>query len=177
MEQLAKDFPKSQHLFIYTREAHPGEAHGPHRTFEDKRESALKMARHEGIARRMLVDDLDGTVHRAYGCLPNMSFVIARRGRLAFRASWTDARMLRLVLTQMQHEKDAGRGFARMLPYHVEWQPMRPTDRKAFLLGLRNSGGERAVQEYIDEIGQLRGEGERAALNKVLTKLNAESEV
>lgn len=43
-----------------------------------------------GIRRPILVDDLDGTAHRAYGGLPNMTWVIKRGGAIAM-ASWTVA--------------------------------------------------------------------------------------
>jgi hypothetical protein len=34
------------------------------------------------------VDTVDGTVHRAYGPLPNSVYLIDRTGRVAFRALW-----------------------------------------------------------------------------------------
>ena len=52
-------------MFIYTREAHPGENVGHHDSFERKLACAKLLAEEAGIGRDILVDDLDGTVHRA----------------------------------------------------------------------------------------------------------------
>ena len=41
-----------------------------------------------GISRDILVDDLAGRVHRAYGLMPNMTWVIDRGGRVAYKADW-----------------------------------------------------------------------------------------
>ena len=38
----------------------------------------------------MVVDDLDGTMHRAYGTLPNMVYILDRAGRVVYKAMWTD---------------------------------------------------------------------------------------
>ena len=72
-------------MFIYSREAHPGEDVPHHDSFEDKLASARLLAEETGIRRDILVDDLDGTVHRAYGLMPNMTWVIGRGGRVAYK--------------------------------------------------------------------------------------------
>jgi len=46
------------------------------------RDACARLLREEtGIGRDILVDDLAGTVHRAYGLMPNMTWVIDRGGR------------------------------------------------------------------------------------------------
>ena len=62
-------------MFIYTREAHPGENVPCHDSFERKLASAKLLAEEAGIRRDILVDDLEGTVHRAYGLMPNLSLI------------------------------------------------------------------------------------------------------
>ena len=78
-------------MFVYTREAHPGENVPCHDSFGRKLACARLLREQAGIGREILVDDLAGTVHRAYGLMPNMTWVIARGGRIAYKANWTSA--------------------------------------------------------------------------------------
>jgi len=77
-------------LFLYTREAHPGENYPAHRSFEQKLSHARAFKAEFKIERPILVDDLVGTAHKLYGSLPNMTYLIGRSGRVLFRADWTD---------------------------------------------------------------------------------------
>ena len=76
-------------MFIYTREAHPGENVPHHDSFEGKLACAALLRDESGIGRDILVDDLAGTVHRAYGLMPDLTWVIDRSGRVAYKANWT----------------------------------------------------------------------------------------
>lgn len=88
MERLALEHRAAQFLVIAIREAHPGEISAPHETLAQKRQAARRLALEEGIRRRVLVDDLEGSVHRAYGGAWNPVYVIAADGRVAFRRAW-----------------------------------------------------------------------------------------
>jgi hypothetical protein len=59
--------PATPRVFIYTREPHPGENVGHHDSFGRKLACARLLAEEAGIGRDILVDDLDGGVHRATG--------------------------------------------------------------------------------------------------------------
>ena len=144
-------------VFLYTREAHPGERYGHHASFDQKLEHARAMVSRWNIARPMLVDDLAGTVHRAYGKLPNMTYIVARGGAIIYRANWTDPRTIRLALEQMRFETTQ-RSEHRVAPYFVEWSPARVNDREPFLAALRADAGERAVTEFIDASEKTYGE-------------------
>ncbi len=65
------------------------------------------MRRRWGIERSMLVDNLEGDVHRAYGTLPNMTYIMAAGGNIIYRAAWTDERTIRLALDQVPYERKA----------------------------------------------------------------------
>jgi len=106
------------------------------------------MAKRFGITRRMLVDDLEGAVHRAYGSLPNMSYIV-HRGIVVYRADWTDVRTISMALDQLVFQWGAIRSKRRMNPYYLEWAPMRETDMGPFLTLLLEIAGTRAVDEYI----------------------------
>ena len=136
-------------MFVYTREAHPGESAPAHRTMDDKMAMARRFVERWGVERRMLVDALDGPLHRAYGTLPNMSYLVRRGGRLAFKSNWTDASTIRVALEQMLVEQATAAAGQRLTPYTVEWQAMRANDLEAFMSGLLDAG-PRAVVEFID---------------------------
>ncbi len=100
------------------------------------------------IKRPMLVDDIEGAVHRAYGTLPNMTYILNTGGTILYRASWTDERTIRMALDQILFERTQRRSGTRITPYYVEWLPQRVNDREAFVEGLLKIG-DRAVEEFI----------------------------
>lgn len=86
---------------IYVREPHPGENYGPHRTWEQKLRFAQDCREQDGVQTRLLVDDLEGTVHCLYGSMPNMIYVVDKNGRIAYKAMWTDHEEIAEVLTNL----------------------------------------------------------------------------
>jgi peroxiredoxin len=76
-------------LFVYVREAHPGERIPAHSSMEEKRQAAEMLREEEEIEIPIIVDELRGPIHRKYGKLPNSTFIIDKSGRIAFRALWT----------------------------------------------------------------------------------------
>jgi hypothetical protein len=99
---------RAQWLSVYVREAHPGEHLQPHRTKEQKREQASRLRTDEGVAWPILVDDLNGTTHVAYGLLPNPVFLIDADGRVAFRGDYSHGPTLRRALDHLVEQ--GGRG-------------------------------------------------------------------
>ena len=49
----------------------------------------------------MLVDDLQGAVHIAYGSLPNMVYIIDKSGKIVYKAMWTDHEEIASVLANL----------------------------------------------------------------------------
>lgn len=139
-------------VFVYTREAHPGERY-PHLTsMEQKLRHARDMVARDRIERPMLVDDLAGTTHHAYGRLPNMSWIVGGGGRVLYRASWTDAANLGFVLDQIVGWREERRGGAVHRPFYIEWEGSVVADRQRFVEVLWETAGPRAVSEYIDAV-------------------------
>ncbi len=93
---------------VYVREAHPGERYPAPASVAEKRAHARDFQRLEGIPWPVLVDDLAGTVHRAYGELPNAAYVIDAEGRVAFKDQWASAPALRTALDALLER--GGRG-------------------------------------------------------------------
>ena len=72
MEDLASRYADRavRSVFIYTREAHPGENYRHHESMEDKRAVARAFVEHSNVKREILLDDLEGSAHRTYGPCP-----------------------------------------------------------------------------------------------------------
>jgi hypothetical protein len=103
------------------------------------------------------VDDLDGTVHRAYGLLPNMSWVLDRGGTILYKAMWTSASHIGDFLER----RAAGpRGPASSTFYAEQLAPV-VRDRAAFQRGLERNG-PRAATEFA-HAEQIWAERARAA--------------
>lgn len=90
----------AQWLLVYVREAHPGESMRAHHTFDQKREQARRLRDQEHIPWPVLVDQLDGSVHQAYGSLPNHIFLLDNEGRVAFRGAMAHAPSLRRAIEE-----------------------------------------------------------------------------
>ena len=81
-----------QFFIVYAREAHPGENYPHHNSAEQKLAHAQKLRELEQIREiSILVDDFSGAMHRAYGSLPNMIYLIDRDGVVVYKSDWSDA--------------------------------------------------------------------------------------
>lgn len=111
-----------------------------------------------GIRRPILVDELAGQVHRAYGGLPNMSWVLGRGGQVLYKAAWTRATAVEAFVARYTAER-AGRSGPRT-PYFTEQIELREVDRGAFYARLRRNG-PRAYDEFLraEEIWRARQGG------------------
>ena len=88
-------------FFLYTRESHPAENYPHHTSYEQKVAHARDLKRLEDVHVPILVDDLAGTIHRAYGPWPNALFVIHRDGRLVYRCNMMNSPELQQFLEDL----------------------------------------------------------------------------
>ena len=133
-------------VFLYTREAHPGEHYRHHSSMDDKRANAAAFKAHSRVRRRILLDDLDGPAHHAYGLLPNMTWIVAPGGRIVYKAAWTAAADVADALDgALDH---LGRRRAeRLAPMYSERLAWRVNDDAAFRAGLERAGPQ-AVRDF-----------------------------
>ena len=89
------------------------------------------------------MDDVEGTVHRAYGLLPNMSWVLDRGGTILYKAMWTSAARVADFLERRQAHPA---GPASGTFYAEQLEPLA-RDRDAFRRGLERNG-PRAATEF-----------------------------
>lgn len=144
---VADRTPGVDWAFIYTREAHPGEHVGHHETFDDKLSNARLLRDEIGIRRTILVDDLAGTGHLAYGGLPNMTWVIGRGGQVLYKADWTSAVNVEAFVQRLQAARSHRPRGGAMSPYVSEQLEYRHVDREMFDERLRRNG-PRAHDEF-----------------------------
>lgn len=105
---------------IYVREPHPGEHYGPHKDFEQKLKAARDCRELDGIQTPILVDDLQGTVHRCYGSMPNMIYIVDKNGRIAYKAMWTDHEEIASVLSNLALADELQAQGVRVKPSYTE---------------------------------------------------------
>lgn len=139
-------------IFLYTHEAHPGENY-PHLTsMEQKARHARALRDLLDVRRPILLDALDGACHRAYGSMPNMSWIFNRAGVPIYKSDWSDARSVANAIEYFLDVVARRRLGERLAPFHVERLDYRLQDQAAFYQGLERDG-PKAVQEYRDAFG------------------------
>jgi hypothetical protein len=134
-------------IFLYTHEAHPGE-HYPHLTsMEQKLRHARALRDLLGVTRPILVDALDGACHRAYGSMPNMSWILTPAGVPVYKSDWTDPDSVANALDYLLSALERRRSGERLAPFRVERLDLRHQDQDAFYRGLERNG-PKALREY-----------------------------
>lgn len=93
-------------------------------------------------------------MHRAYGLLPNMSWVLDRGGTILYKAMWTSAAHVGEFLERRPPGPTSSTFYAEQLAPVVR-------DREAFQRGLERNG-PRAVTEFA-RAGEIWAERARAA--------------
>lgn len=89
----------------------------------------------------MLVDDLHGAVHIAYGSLPNMVYVIDRTGKIVYKSMWTDHEEIASVLANLALVDQLQASGVRVKPSYTERINYIPAD---YAGGLRDKVFDRA---------------------------------
>ena len=93
---------------VLVRQAHPGPAAPAYVDDEQKMADAERYQCTEHIPWPVVVDDVEGTVHRANGGLANPSYLIGTDGRVSFYAPVTGAPRLHRALEELVNA--GGRG-------------------------------------------------------------------
>lgn len=139
-------------LFVYVREAHPGEKRPAHESYEDKVEAAEQFRDEEDLDLPVIVDEVNGKIHRKYGTLPNPTYIIDKEGRVAFRALWTRPRVIADALEELlEHQEENGDEHVVVMG----GEDTKPPVTRAMLHTHRalERGGRLAVERFQDEMG------------------------
>lgn len=134
-------------VFLYAREAHPGENFPAHRSMEQKLSHARAFREQFKIERTILVDDLVGTGHKLYGMLPNMTYLIGRSGKVLFRADWTDPPTIEAALQYLLDARARRREGLHLAPFYAELVGYRWSSPAKVREGLERAG-PKAVEDF-----------------------------
>lgn len=151
MNELALAHPEVRFYVLYVREAHPGERRPAHADLADKRRASAQLGRAEPERREVLVDDVEGTLHRALGAWPNSVYFVGRDGLVRWRSDWGAPETLASVL----------RGEADARTLAEERRPAAPPEKAAMMRALRRGGVSAFEDMQADptEGGWIFGEG------------------
>lgn len=138
-----------QIFVVYTREAHPGENYPHHDSYEQKLAHARKLRELDKVDEiPILVDDIGGATHTAYGQLPNMVYLIDRDGTVVYKSDWTDAQEIDGMcasLLRLDEMKAKAMPIIRQgISQRLHWIPMEPAHRER----IYRRSGEKAIQDY-----------------------------
>lgn len=154
MNELYEDYGdrEVEFLLVYVREAHPGERVPAHNSYDDKVEAAEQLREEEDLDIPIIVDEVDGDIHRKYGSMPNSTYIIDKSGRIAFRALWTRPNVIEDALEELlerQEERDMDHAIVR------GGEDRSVPVRYGLLHAHRalRRGGREAVEEFRREMG------------------------
>jgi peroxiredoxin len=139
-------------LFVYVREAHPGDEIAAHSSLDDKIEAAELLREEEDIEMPIAVDELNGTVHKKYGKLPNSTYVIDKSGRVAFRSLWSRPGEIRAALEELL-ERQEERGVEHAVVHGGEDASMPMVHSLLFSHRALERGGENAIRDFREAMG------------------------
>lgn len=111
INQLYEEYASDdvEFLFVYVREAHPGENVPAHQSMEDKIRAAELLREQEDVKMPIVVDNVRGSIHRRYVKLPNPTYIVDKSGRIAFRALWTRPNVVEDALQELLvRQRDRG---------------------------------------------------------------------
>lgn len=102
-EQMAKEYSELADFFtVWVGEAHPGGEFPQPESLDQRAEYARAFQDSDKPEIRVLLDDMDGSIHRVMGGFPNSVYVVDGRGVVVYRANWTDAREVARVLDRLR---------------------------------------------------------------------------
>jgi hypothetical protein len=154
MNKIAEVFaPKDiGSVFIYTHEAHPGENYPPLKTMDQKFDHARALRDKLGVNRPIYLDSLDGAFHRAFGSMPNMTWIFNPTGIPVYKSDWSDASSVENALEYLIGVIERRRAGKRLVPFSVQRLDYREKDIDAFYRRLAENG-QRAVKEFKSAFG------------------------
>ena len=97
------------------------------------------------MTRQILLDSLYGRVHRRYGGVSNMTYIVDHTGHIAFRAEWTVVEDVRAALEDVLDARERRRDGRGASTYYVERMGVHTTQRLDKQLFL---GGRRAEEDF-----------------------------
>jgi peroxiredoxin len=154
MNDLCEDYndEDTQFLFVYSREAHPGDQIRAHHSMKDKIKAAERFRDEEDVQMPIILDDLKGTIHKKYTKLPNPTFIIDKSGRVAFRSLWTRPGVVEDALNELLGRQQE-RGVEHAVVNGGEDSSMPSTYAALHTHRALERGGRKAIRDFQREMG------------------------
>lgn len=105
MRELNETFAAVKFVVVYVREEHPGSIVSRHHCLTDKFGCANKLKNELGEDREVLLDDIDGCLHKNLGGMPNSCVVLNSDGQVLYSSNWTVPRHLQYLLSGLMLDK------------------------------------------------------------------------
>jgi thiol-disulfide isomerase/thioredoxin len=149
MNAIAREYgPKGIGFYlIYTHEVNPGEIFPYLTSMAQKFHHARMLRDLVGVTRSILVDSLDGACHRAYGSMPNMTWIFGQDGFPVYKSSWTDVHSVANTLEYLLGVLERQRAGEQLRPIQVEYRAFQTERQSRFQQELAHNG-PKAVEEY-----------------------------
>lgn len=154
-------------LFIYVREAHPGEKIPAHDSAGEKTTAAKLLRDEEEIEMPVVVDDLSGSIHRKYSRLPNPAFLIDKSGRVAFRSMWANPEELAAAIEELLDAQHKG-GVEHAVVRDGEGLSMPVSYAMLSSFRALERGGREAVSDFREAIGGIETGSDDGAFSEPL---------
>lgn len=139
MTHLDQEHGDVSFAVLYVREAHPGQRIPAHSTEGEKQSCASRLAAN-GENRKIFIDDLEGTAHKAYGSYPNSVFIINRNGCVVYASDWNNPATTGRALTMLKNGKPAQlKAWFKPVSPAASWKTLRAGGKGSmhdFLWGL-----------------------------------------
>jgi hypothetical protein len=133
MEKVIESHPRSDFVVLYVREAHPGSSIPQHRSLDEKLQRAREVKDTDAEQRRILVDDLEGRAHQAFGCYPNAIFIVNRNGCVVYRSDWNDWKAVHKALSQLEAGEPArAKSLFKPAAPPIAWRTLQRSGAGAF---------------------------------------------
>ncbi len=116
MRRVARKHPGVAFVVLYTREAHPGGRRGPHRDLEDKLATAAELPQEAGEWRQVVVDDVDGPLHRRLAGAPNSVLFLDGQAEVIRWLHDADPAAVDAVLDALDNGRSPGQARASFQP-------------------------------------------------------------
>lgn len=141
-------------IFIYTREAHPGENWRHLTSMVQKHKHACALRDELGVKRPIYLDALDGACHLAWGGLSNICYIVTKTGAPAYKANWTHTPSVSEAIDSLLEQGEKRRAGERLQPFSVERTEYRIHDNEGFQRGLERNG-----PQAIEDMERMRQTG------------------
>jgi peroxiredoxin len=153
LKDLYEEFgDRVQFLFVYVREAHPGNELPAHESMSDKMHAAELLRDEDDLEIPILLDELNGKVHRKYGGMPNPTFLIDRSGFIAFRSLSSRYQGLRSAIKELLDIQEE-RGTDHAIVNDGEDSSLPPLKTIFHAQRALERGGGTAIENFREEMG------------------------